>query len=155
REVSWLCDRHGSRDRNEARSEQCHDDQEDRGQGGADGSLHASPPLRRERTSRVATWGGCGQPEGGIRAPAKGRSPDLGRGDMRARSRLSRVVAAMRNSIIGENEKRTENRRKPGGATDRTTRFLPLPPLRTLASGSEVSDEPASSGGDRDRSRRN
>src|SRR5207244_6582977 len=109
REVSWLCDRHGSRDRNEARSEQRHDDQEDRGQGGADGSLHAGPPLRGERTSRIATWGGCGQPEGGIRAPAKGTSPDLGRGYMRTRSPLSGVVAAMRNSFVGENAKRTEN----------------------------------------------
>src|SRR5207253_9083348 len=130
RHVSRRCDRHGSRDRDEARSEQRDDDQEDRGQGGADGSPHAGPPLCWERASRIATWGGCGQPEGGIRAPAKGTSPDLGRGYMRARSRLSRLVAAMRNSIVGENGKRAENRRKPGGATARTTRFLPLPPLR-------------------------
>src|SRR5439155_3341702 len=40
---------------------------------------------------------------------------------------------------------------RPGGATDRTTRFLPLPPLRIPASDSEALDEPASSGGDRDR----
>src|SRR5439155_9097434 len=48
-----------------------------------------------------------------------------------------------------QNERRIDG--KPGGTTDRTTRFLPLPPLRTLASGSEALDEPASSGGDRDR----
>src|SRR5207253_9374827 len=95
--------------------EQRHDDQEDRGHGGADGSLHAGPPLRWERATRIATRGGCGQPEGGIRAPAKGTSPDLGRGYMRARSRLSRLVAAMRNSIVGENGKRTENRRNREG----------------------------------------
>src|SRR2546426_3682624 len=48
-----------------------------------------------------------------------------------------------------EDERRIDG--TPGGATDRMTRFLPLPPLRIPASGSEVSDEPASSGGDRDR----
>src|SRR5438445_1671252 len=45
-----------------------------------------------------------------------------------------------------QNERRIDG--KLGGTTDRTTRFLPLPPLRTLASGSEALDEPASSGGD-------
>src|SRR5207244_11223988 len=79
-----------------------------------EGSPHADPPVRSERTSRNATSGGCGQPEGGIRAPAKGTSPDLGRGYIRTRSRLSRVVAAMRNSFVGENAKRTENGRKTG-----------------------------------------
>src|SRR2546427_2278393 len=103
RQVSRRCDRHGSRDRNEARSEQRYDDQEDCDQGGAEGSPHADPPVRSERTSRTATWGGCGQPEGGIRAPAKGTSPDLGRGYIRTRSRLSGVVAAMRNSFVGGN----------------------------------------------------
>src|SRR2546421_960516 len=48
-----------------------------------------------------------------------------------------------------EDERRNDG--TPGGATDRTTRFLPLPPLRIPASRSEVSDEPASSGGDPDR----
>src|SRR6266566_5015285 len=48
-----------------------------------------------------------------------------------------------------QNERRIDG--KPGGTTDRTTRFLPLLPLRALASGSEALDEPASSGGDRDR----
>src|SRR5439155_42063 len=52
RQVSRLCDRHGSRDRDEARSEQRDDDQEDRGQGVAEGSPHADPPVRSARTTR-------------------------------------------------------------------------------------------------------
>src|SRR5207302_3465693 len=139
---------------NEARSEQRDDGGEDRGQSGAEGSPHAGPTVGSERTSMNATGGGCGQPEGGIRAPAKGTSPDLGRGYIRTRSRLSKVVAAMRNSLVGENGKRTENSTEDREATDHTTRFLPLPPLRIPASDSEVPGVPVGAGGDRDRSGR-
>src|SRR5437016_7488064 len=154
RQVSRPRDRPGSGDRNEPRSEQRHDDEKDGGQSGAEGSLHVGPTMSSEKTSGIANGGGCGQPEGGIRAPAKGTSPDLGRGYIRTRSRLSKVVAAMRNSLVRENGKRTENSTEDREATDHTTRFLPLPPLRIPASGSEVPGEPAGAGGDRDRSGR-
>src|SRR2546430_1839809 len=109
--------------------------------GDAERASSPDPDVVRVRGVRRALpmLGGCRHAEGGIRAPAKGTSPDLGRGYIRTRSRLSRVVAAMRNSFVGENGKRTENRRKTGGTTDRTTRFLPRPLPRIPACGSEVS----------------
>src|SRR3989475_5383556 len=95
RHVSRRCDRHRSCDRNETRSEQRYDDEQDCGEGGAEGSLHARAPGRTERTSANTIGGGCGQPEGGIRAPAKATSPHPCCRYMATRSRLSLVVAAM------------------------------------------------------------
>src|SRR5438132_6780667 len=100
----------------------------------------------------------------GMRPRADAGNPRGESGHQR-RERLPTWVAAISGLGAGYREwllqcgtassARTQNERrmdgKPGGTTDRTTRFLPLPPLRALASGSEALDEPASSGGDRDR----
>src|SRR5437870_12344669 len=63
--------------------------------------LQAENTRTTKRRHAISVGGGCGRAEDGIESTNVGTAPYLSARYMRARTRLSQVVAAMRNTAVG------------------------------------------------------